>query len=66
MQMENQMIDIYNEIGYIKNVLENGVSERWERDVILLTRYFKAEGLKKSEVKKTHERKMRDGCKASQ
>lgn len=52
------MIDIYNEIGYIKNVLENGVSERWERDVILLTRYFKAEGLKKSEVKK----RMKEKC----
>lgn len=52
------MIDIYNEIGYIKNVLENGVSEKWERDVILLTRYFKAEGLKKSEVKK----RMKEKC----
>ena len=52
------MIDIYNEIGYIKNVLENGVSERWERDVILLTRYFKAEGIKKSEVKA----RMREKC----
>ena len=52
------MIDIYDEIGYIKNVLENGVSEKWERDVILLVRYFKAEGIKKSEVK----RRMKEKC----
>lgn len=52
------MIDIYNEIGYIKNVLENGVSEKWERDVILLVRYFKAEGMKKAEVKK----RMKEKC----
>ena len=52
------MIDIYDEIGYIKNVLENGVSDKWERDVILLVRYFKADGIKKSEVK----RRMKEKC----
>lgn len=45
------MIDIYDEVGYIKNILVNGVSEKWERDTILLTRFYKTQGLKKSEIK---------------
>lgn len=46
------MIDIYDEVGYIKEVLAHGFSERWERDALLLARYYKLEGKKKSEVKK--------------
>ena len=46
------MIDIYDEYGYIKNILRDGFSNKWERDAILLVRYYKIEGKKKSEVKK--------------
>ena len=52
------MIDLYDEVGYIKNVLYYGIGQKWQRDVTLLTRYFKLEGLKKSEVKQ----KMLDKC----
>lgn len=45
------MIDIYDEVGYIKVVLEKGLSEKWERDVSLLVRYYKIEGKKKKEIK---------------
>lgn len=45
------MIDIYDEVGYIKEVLEHGFSERWERDALLLARYYRSVGMKKSEVK---------------
>ena len=45
------MIDIYDEVGYIKEVLEHGFSERWERDALLLARYYRSIGMKKSEVK---------------
>lgn len=46
------MIDIYDEVGYIKEVLAHGFSERWERDALLLARYYKLEGVKKSEAKR--------------
>lgn len=52
------MIDIYNEIGYIKNVLSQGLSQKWERDAILLTRFYKMEGCKKQEAKD----KIREHC----
>ena len=55
------MIDIYDEVGYIKTVLQDGLSEKWERDATLLTRYYKNEGLKKSEVKK----KLKEKCEHS-
>lgn len=45
------MIDIYDEVSYIKEVLEHGFSERWERDALLLARYYRSIGMKKSEVK---------------
>jgi len=45
------MIDIYDELGYIKNILEEGFSQKWERDAKLLVRYYKMEGYKKSQVK---------------
>lgn len=45
------MIDIYDEVGYIKNILVSGISEKWERDAILLSRFYKQQGLKKSEIK---------------
>lgn len=46
------MIDIYDEVGYVKEILENGLSERWERDATLLARYYKSQGKKKAEAKK--------------
>lgn len=46
------MIDIYDEVGYIKNVLQSGLSQKeWKRDLILLIRYYKLEGNKKAEAK---------------
>ena len=56
------MIDIYDEVGYIKTVLQDGLSEKWERDATLLTRYYKSQGEKKSEVKKKlkEKQKIRD------
>lgn len=53
-----ELIDIYDEIGYIKEVLEHGLSDKWERDATLLVRYYKTLGMKKSEVKK----KLKDKC----
>ena len=55
------MIDIYDEVGYIKEVLEKGISDKWERDAILLARYYKMEGVKKSEVKN----RIREKCERS-
>ena len=45
------MIDIYNEVAYIKNVLQDGFSSKWQRDAKLLTKYYKLEGVKKCEAK---------------
>lgn len=55
------MIDIYDEVGYIKTVLQDGLSQKWERDATLLTRYYKSQGEKKSEVKK----KLKEKCEHS-
>lgn len=55
------MIDIYDEVGYIKTVLQDGLSEKWERDATLLTRYYKSQGEKKNEVKK----KLKEKCEHS-
>ena len=52
------MIDIYDEVGYIKTVLQDGLSEKWERDATLLIRYYKSQGERKSEVKK----KLKEKC----
>ena len=39
------MIEIYDEEGYIKEVIEHGLSsDRWMRDLTLLVRYWKGEG----------------------
>ena len=47
------MIDIYDEMGYIKEVLEHGLSnDSWVKDCSLLAKYYRDEGYKKSEVKK--------------
>lgn len=46
------MIDIYDEIGYIKNILQDGLSEKWERDLKLLVRYYKSIGYKRSQAEK--------------
>ena len=45
------MTDIYDEVGYIKEVLEKGLSYRWTRDLTLLAKYYHLEGMKKSKVK---------------
>lgn len=45
------MIDIYDEVGYVKEILEHGLSDRWERDAMLLARYYKSQEVKKSEAK---------------
>ena len=46
------MIDIYDEVGQIKNILQSGLSQKeWKRDLILLIRYYKLEGNKKAEAK---------------
>ena len=47
------MIDIYDEVRYIKEVLEHGFSDKWERDATLLVKYYKSQNppMKKSEVK---------------
>ena len=45
------MIDIYDEVGYIKEILENGLSYKWERDALLLCKYYKISGVKKSDCK---------------
>ena len=37
------MIDIYDEEGYIQEVLQNGFSQKWQRDAALLVKYFKTE-----------------------
>ena len=55
------MIDIYDEVGYIKTVLQDGLSEKWERDATLLIRYYKSQGERKSEVKK----KLKEKCEHS-
>ena len=46
------MIDIYNEVAYVKDVLEKGISDNWKRETALLARYYKKSGMKKSEIKK--------------
>ena len=58
---KNRLIDIYDEVGYIKTVLQEGLSEKWERDATLLIRYYKSQGEKKSEVKK----KLKEKCEHS-
>lgn len=45
------MVDIFNERMYIKNILKDGFSSRWQRDALLLARYYKIEGMSKSEIK---------------
>lgn len=45
------MTEIYDEVGYIKEVLEHGLSQRWQRDAMLLSRFYKLNGKKKSEAK---------------
>ena len=47
------MVDIYDELGHIKNILANGLDGvKWQRDAKLLARFYASEGKKKSEVKK--------------
>lgn len=51
------MINIYDEVGHIKDVLENGFSERWKEDAKLLVKYYRDLGIKKSEVTETIKKK---------
>jgi hypothetical protein len=55
------LIDIYDEVGYIKTVLQDGLSEKWERDATLLVRYFKSQGERKRDVRK----KIKEKCERS-
>ena len=54
------MIEIYDELGYIKNILEHGIdNNRWRRDSLLLARFYSWEGLKKSECKELLKEKLK-------
>ena len=47
------MVDIYDELGHIKNVLANGVDGiKWQRDASLLAKFYADTGIKKSEARK--------------
>ena len=37
------MVDLYDEVGYIKNVIVNGIGYKWERDITLYVRYMKTQ-----------------------
>lgn len=52
------MIDIYNEVRYVKNVIQHGFSSKWERDATLLIRFLRDEGEKKKDIKE----KIRNKC----
>ena len=45
------MIDIYDEEGYIRVIIAEGLSQKWERDASLLARFYKTEGMRKSQIK---------------
>lgn len=45
------MVDIFDERAYIKNILKEGFSLRWQRDASILARYYKSEGMNKKEIK---------------
>ena len=46
------MIDIYDEIGYIKEVLEKGIKrDKWQRDCRLLAHFYASNGMNKKECK---------------
>lgn len=58
------MTDIYNEIAYIRVVLENGLSSKWERDIKLLIRYWKDyEGYSKKQVREEARKKCEEAAK---
>ena len=46
------MVDIYDELGHIKDVLEHGISNMWQMDVSLLAKFYAENGLRQSEAKK--------------
>lgn len=57
------MIEIYDEEGYIKEVIEHGLSmERWMRDLTLLVRYWKGEGKEIYGSKKKVKDKAKEKC----
>ena len=41
------MVDLYDEVGYIKTVIANGISDKWERDITLYVRFMKTQPSKK-------------------
>ena len=51
------MINIYDEVGHIKNVLENGFSRRWQEDAKLLVKYYRNNGEKKKDIKEKIKKK---------
>ena len=53
------MIDVYDEMGYIKEVLEHGFNDdNWVKGCTLLAKYYRDEGVKRSEIKKM----LKDKC----
>lgn len=51
------MINIYDEVGHIKNVLENGFSRRWQEDAKLLVKYYRNNGEKKKDIREKIKKK---------
>ena len=57
------MIKIYNEEGYIKELLEHGIhDDNWNNDCTLLAKYYRDEGLKKAEIRKILKEKCKKYC----
>ena len=57
------MIKIYNEEGYIKELLEHGIhDDNWNNDCTLLAKYYRDEGLKKAEIKRILKEKCKKYC----
>ena len=57
------MIDVYDEMGYIKEVLEHGFNDdNWVKGCTLLAKYYRDEGYKRSEIKKMLKEKCEKYC----
>lgn len=57
------MIEIYNEEGYIKELLEHGIhDDNWRNDCTLLAKFYRDENYKKAEVKKILKEKCEKYC----
>lgn len=59
------MVDLYDEVGYIKTVIANGIGDKWERDITLYVRFMKTQlnkngkKMTKQEVNKLAKEKIR-------